>query len=79
MRLPTEPDDLVDEKFVAAYYKQAPRTIKLWRYQGRGPRYMRLSVTQVRYRWGDILEHNSNLSATSTSEESVRSGEVTQR
>ncbi len=72
MQLPTAPDELVDEKFVAAYYDQSTRTIKLWRYQGRGPRYVRLSPTQVRYRWGDILEHNARLSATSTSEESAR-------
>ena len=70
--LPTAPDELVDEKFVAAYYGQSPRTIKLWRYQGRGPTYVRLSATQVRYRWGDVLEHNTKLSATSTSEESAR-------
>ncbi len=70
--LPTALDELVDEKFVAAYYAQSPRTIKLWRYQGRGPRYVRLSSTQVRYRWGDILEHNAKLSAVSTSEESAR-------
>ena len=72
MNLPTAPDELVDEKFVAAYYGQSPRTIKLWRYQGRGPTYVRLSATQVRYRWGDMLEHNTKLSANSTSEESAR-------
>ena len=73
MNLPTAPDELVDEKFLSNYYEQSPRTIKLWRYQGRGPKYVRLSATQVRYRWGDVLEHNRNLSATSTSEESGRS------
>ena len=72
MQLPTLPDELVDETFVADYYKQSPRTIKLWRYQGRGPTYVRLSATQVRYRWGDVLKHNAKLSATSTSEESAR-------
>ena len=73
MNLPTAPDELVDETFVADYYGQKPRTIKLWRYEGRGPTYVRLSKTQVRYRWGDVLEHNRKLSATSTSEESERS------
>ena len=72
MNLPTLPDELVDEKFLSNYYEQSPRTIKLWRYQGRGPKYVRLSATQIRYRWGDVLEHNKNLSATSTSEESER-------
>ena len=70
--LPTAPDELVNEKFVAAYYGQSPRTIKLWRYQGRGPTYVRLSATQIRYRWGDVLEHNAKRSATSTSEETAR-------
>ena len=72
MNLPTLPDELVDEKFLSNYYGQSPRTIKLWRYQGRGPTYVRLSVTQIRYRWGDVLEHNTRLSASSTSEESAR-------
>ena len=72
MQLPTLPDELVDEKFLSDYYDQSPRTIKLWRYQGRGPTYVRLSATQVRYRWEDVLKHNAKLSATSTSEESAR-------
>ncbi len=72
MKLPASPDELVDEIFLADYYDQSRRTLKLWRYQGRGPTYVRLSATQVRYRWGDVLEHNTKLSATSTSEESAR-------
>ena len=72
MKLPTVPDELVNESFVAEYYGQSPRTIKLWRYQGRGPTYVRLSATQVRYRWGDVLDHNRKRSATSTSEETIR-------
>ena len=72
MELPNNPDELVNEAFVATYYGQSPRTIKLWRYQGRGPTYVRLSATQIRYRWGDVLEHNTKLSANSTSEESAR-------
>ncbi len=72
MKLPTDPDELVNESFVAEYYGQSPRTIKLWRYQGRGPTYVRLSATQIRYRWGDVLEHNTKRSATSTSEETAR-------
>ena len=72
MKLPTEPDALVDESFVADYYGQSERTIKLWRYEGRGPAYVRLSATQVRYRWGALLDHNQKLGAISTSEESAR-------
>ncbi len=72
MELPNNPDELVNEAFVATYYGQSPRTIKLWRYQGRGPTYVRLSATQIRYRWGNVLEHNTKLSANSTSEESAR-------
>ena len=74
--LPTDPDQLVDEEFVAAYYDQSTRTIKLWRYQGRGPKYIRLSKTQVRYRWGAILEHNQKLTARSTSEETVAASDL---
>ncbi len=69
--LPTDPDELVDEEWLAEYYDQSTRTIKAWRYDGRGPKYIRLSKTQVRYRWGAILEHNQKLTARSTSEETV--------
>lgn len=75
-QLPTDPNELVDENFLADYYEQSTRTIKLWRYQGRGPGYVRLSATQIRYRWGDVLEHNAKHSAISTSEESARECEA---
>ncbi len=71
LSLPTKPDELVDEQFVADYYGVVTRTVKLWRYQGRGPDFIRISKTVVRYRWGAILEHNQKLTARSTSEESV--------
>ena len=73
--LPTNLDELVDEEWLADYYDQSTRTIKLWRYQGRGPQFIRLSKTQVRYRWGAILEHNQKLTARSTAEETVRKTE----
>ena len=70
--IPTDPDQLVDEQFVANYYDVARRTLKLWRYEGRGPQYVRLASNLIRYRWGDILEFNARQSAVSTSEESAR-------
>jgi len=70
--LPSDPETLVDEQFVADYYSVARRTVKLWRYEGRGPEFLRLSSTVVRYRWGAILAHNDRMSAASTSDESAR-------
>ena len=75
--LPTDPNQLVNEEFVAKYYGVSTRTVKLWRYQGegKGPRFCRVAKTRVLYRWGAILEHNEKMSAESTSEETVRAVE----
>ena len=64
MDLPNHPDELVDEIFVADYYRVKPRTVRLWRYQGRGPEYIRVASNQVRYRWGALLEFNGRHSAS---------------
>lgn len=71
LSLPTDPNTLVDEQFVADYYGVAARTVKLWRYKGRGPKYIRQSSTVIRYQWGDILAHNQTRSAMSTAEETA--------
>ena len=70
--LPTDPDKLLTEEQVAQYFGLSRRTLKLWRYQGRGPEYVRLAANVVRYRWGAILDFNSQQSALSTSQESAR-------
>ncbi|WP_405243804.1 helix-turn-helix transcriptional regulator [Lentisalinibacter salinarum] len=70
--LPDDDDVLLDERFVARYYGQSDRTVKEWRYTGRGPRYIRLGKTQVRYRVGDLRAFNRERAARSTAEESVR-------
>jgi hypothetical protein len=69
--LPTDPDALVDEEFVATYYGVTTRTIKLWRYEGRGPEYVRIAANQIRYRWGALLDFNRQRSAMSTSAETA--------
>jgi len=71
MNIPADPNALVAEQFVADYYGVSRRTIKLWRYQGRGPEYIRVASNVIRYRWGAILAHNAKRAARSTSQESA--------
>lgn len=69
--LPTDPDQLLTEEEVAAYFGLSRRTLKLWRYEGRGPEYVRLASNVIRYRWGALQSFNAQKSAFSTSEESA--------
>ena len=67
--LPSNPETLVDEQGVADYYDVERSTIRTWRYEGRGPRYILVAGNVVRYRVGDLLDHNASRSAFSTTEE----------
>jgi len=45
---------LFTETEAAAYLKLTPRALQAWRYQGRGPRFVKISRRAVRYRLGDL-------------------------
>jgi predicted DNA-binding transcriptional regulator AlpA len=50
----------------------APQTLRLWRMQGRGPRYVRLSVGRVAYDEREIERWLAARTFGSTAEESAR-------
>jgi predicted DNA-binding transcriptional regulator AlpA len=47
------------------------QTARLWRLQGRGPRYLKLSSTAVRYRLSDVQAWLAERTFASTTEQSV--------
>jgi predicted DNA-binding transcriptional regulator AlpA len=48
------PDPLLTEAEAAAYVSYRPRTLASWRRTGRGPRFVAVSKTSVRYRRSDL-------------------------
>lgn len=61
------PDDLLDEKDVAAWLKMSVRTVQAWRVSGAGPRFVRLNRA-VRYRRADVLDYLTRRTVASTSQ-----------
>lgn len=45
---------LLNERKTAEYLSVSQRTLQNWRLQGKGPRYIKLSVGAVRYRLSDL-------------------------
>lgn len=52
-------EQLLDSHEVAALLKISPQTLRDWRYQNRGPRYLKLGKA-VRYRPADINDWLNN-------------------
>lgn len=52
--------ELVDSNEVAQMLKITANTLQIWRHQGKGPRYVKLSRRAVRYRKKDILDWVQN-------------------
>jgi predicted DNA-binding transcriptional regulator AlpA len=48
------PAPLLTEQEAAAYLKLTRRALQAWRYQGRGPRFVKISARAVRYRPEDL-------------------------
>jgi len=55
-------------KRVAEYLGCAPITIKIWRQQGRGPKFVRVSPRSIRYRPEDVKTFLDSRTLKSTSE-----------
>lgn len=45
---------LLTEGEAAEYLRLTPRALQAWRYQGRGPRFVRISRRAIRYRLDDL-------------------------
>jgi predicted DNA-binding transcriptional regulator AlpA len=51
---PSGPDPLLPPPDVAELLSVSERRLEYWRYQGRGPAFMRLGRRTVRYRLSDV-------------------------
>jgi len=63
------PDPLLTEAEAAAYVSYRPRTLASWRLTGRGPRFVAVSRTSVRYRRSDLDEWIESKLRRSTSDD----------
>ena len=52
--IPQRQAPLLTEPEAAAYLKLTPRALQAWRYQGRGPQFVKISARAVRYRPEDL-------------------------
>ncbi len=59
---------LLTEVDAAAYLNLTRRALQAWRYQGRGPRYVKISARAVRYRPEDLESWVESLLRSSTSD-----------
>lgn len=58
----TQPEQLLETKVIAEYMGTTPQNLAQMRYRGTGPRFIKLGVRSVRYRWSDVeawLEANT--------------------
>ena len=59
---------LLTEAEAAAYLRLTRRALQAWRYQGRGPRFVKISRRAVRYRLGDLDSFIEECLRSSTSD-----------
>lgn len=51
---PQRPTTLLTEQDAASYLQLTCRALQAWRYQGRGPQFVKISARAVRYRLEDL-------------------------
>lgn len=59
---------LLTEVEAAAYLNLTRRALQAWRYQGRGPRYVKISARAIRYRPEDLNDWIETRLRSSTSD-----------
>ncbi|MCA9646081.1 MAG: helix-turn-helix domain-containing protein [Acidobacteria bacterium] len=62
------PAPLLTEVEAATYLNLTRRALQAWRYQGRGPKYVKISARAVRYRVEDLQHWVETRLRTSTSD-----------
>lgn len=72
---PAEPDQdpdylncLISEDAAAEFLGVARKTLQMWRTQGRGPKFVKMSARMVRYRRRDLIHHADSCLVSSTAE-----------
>lgn len=56
-RITPNPDELITQEELAQFAQRSPRTLRLWRVRGVGPKYVRIGGRGIRYRWADWLTY----------------------
>lgn len=62
---------LLTEAEAAAYLSLTKRALQAWRYQGRGPHFVKISARAVRYRLEDLQEWVGDRLRRSTSDPGI--------
>lgn len=65
---------LIDEREAGAFLNLQPRTMQSFRYQGGGPKFIRVSSRCIRYRRADLREWSEARLCTSTADEGGHNG-----
>ena len=63
---------LLTQQRVAELLSYSPRTLETWRATGRGPRFVRVSKTSVRYRMCDLEEWVAKKVQRTTSDDALK-------
>jgi predicted DNA-binding transcriptional regulator AlpA len=61
-------DRLIDEKLAAEFLGYSVRALQNWRFQGRGPKFVKVSKRSVRYRRRDLIAWADQRTVSSTAE-----------
>ena len=64
----TLPAPLLTENQAAELLQLTPRALQAWRYQGRGPRYVKISARAIRYQLDDLQKWIAKRLRRSTSD-----------
>lgn len=51
------PDTLLTDVEIARFAQRSPRTFRLWRQRGIGPKFVRIGERGIRYKWADWLAY----------------------
>lgn len=70
-RTPLNTREYLDENQVSKLLHISPKTLRNWRVQGDGPKYVKLSGRLIRYRRSDIDDWTESNVRTSTSDRGI--------
>lgn len=64
-------NQLLAEKTAAKLLALSPRTLRNWRVQGNGPKFVKVSKRAIRYRYGDLIKWSELQTRSSTSDRGI--------
>lgn len=67
-QMSTPTDELHTAEAVAKFLKTTPAALNQMRYLGKGPKFIRLTGRQIRYRWSDVEDWLTKQTCTRSGE-----------